>query len=204
MGFLMFQEDTQFKPSDYGIKNGQLIQVIAVGGGGAGGGVSVSGANKRGGHAGESGGEGYTTGYSYVGQAGGGGGGFGAGGGGAFDGRGYCAGGGGSGYMKTKFIILQNSDAIIPITIGSGGVGQSGAAGTSGGATSFGSYLTAEGGGGGGVVNSSPNYSSGGSGGFPGGNGYYNTSEKKRRRRRRSRRISNWSLAIRRSRSKSC
>ena len=142
MGIKLITENMIFNPSFHGISVGQLFYCICIGGGGAGGG----GNNIVGGNAGE--GPKYANG-SLVGsyRCGAGGGGFGAGGGGGegINDSVHAGGGGSSGEMKVKILTLNNSDTI-PVTIGAGGLGRLNTAGTNGGSTSFGTYLTANGG----------------------------------------------------------
>lgn len=142
MGIKLITENTIFNPSFHGISEGQLIYCICIGGGGAGGG----GNNIVGGNAGE--GPKYSNGSmvnAYL--CGAGGGGFGAGGGGGygFNSGVHAGGGGSSGEMKVAIINIKNNNTI-PVTIGTGGKGVLNSAGTNGGSTSFGSYLTANGG----------------------------------------------------------
>lgn len=73
------------------------------------------------------------------------------------------AGGGGGAYAEAKFR-LSDLLATETVTIGAGGVGNSAAAGSVGGNTTFGAHLTAFGGGGGGQGNSSVGGGAGGAG----------------------------------------
>ena len=87
----------------------------------------------------------------------------GGGGAGRYSVANYAAGGGGGGYSE-RWILLSALGATETVTIGAGGAGRTGSAGsgTVGGNTTFGSLVTAYGGGGGG---------SGGAGGGGGGTG---------------------------------
>lgn len=146
--------------STLGIRVGDEITVVCVGGGGAGGGSS-------GGDAGEAGSDGSR------GSGGAAGAGYGAGGGGY---GGYKsssntyggAGGGGSGYMTKVSITV--SELSVAVTVGAAGEASILTAG-SGGTTSFGAYLSANGGSGGGKGLSSGSPGSGGAGGNPGSAG---------------------------------
>lgn len=103
---------------------------------------------------------------------------YGAGGaGGAANSSGYTGGGGGGGYYAEETIAVTPGE-VIPVTIGLGGGGHFGNPHQStvvltGGATSFGTYLSADGGEAGG-----DNGGDGGSGGSGGGGGYTNYSNK--------------------------
>lgn len=146
-GPVIIQTTQTLDLSQYGLKVGDKVNVICIGGGGGGGtGYANGGAAGNGGTA--------------VGGGGGGaGGGYGAGGGGCggYDGSGtnyYAGGGGGSGYLNAKTVTLTSTSVTVTI-------GAAGAAGTaynkvagSGGTTSFGSYLSASGGGGAGSTSS--------------------------------------------------
>ena len=194
MSIVKFEYDTDtaqngytnysFKPSDYGIRAGQRIGIICVGGGGAGGGVKTHYTQTnvaKGGDAGKAG----------QGNGGGGGIGYGAGGGGAsgssdtynsFDDVAVYGnvgeGGGGSGYVVSDTLLITSAivDTAISIAVGKGGEGDYGV-GADGNPTSFGSYVTANGGVGGGIESTSyggfSTYNgTGGSGRASGGNGY--------------------------------
>ena len=111
MGMQVFTKSGVFNPADWGLKAGDMVQVIAVGGGGGGGGGGGTGsAFGSSGGAGGCGGKGsegfYKPGvFAYAAGGGGGsGGGYGAGGGGG--------GGGGGGYLPGS-----------PISGGCGGLG---------------------------------------------------------------------------------
>ncbi len=98
---------------------------------------------------------------------------FGGGGCGSGSGStGYYGGGGGGGHMATSTISVAPG-TMIPITIGAGGVESNSASARTGGTSSFGVYLSADGGSGG-TWNTTPYGGSGGSGG--GGGGYYYSS----------------------------
>ena len=134
--------------SQYGLKVGDKVNVICIGGGGGGGGRS----GYKGGAAGSGG-------TASGGGGGGAGGGYGAGGGGAggADGQSYstygAGGGGGSGYLNAKTIVLTSTSVAVTIgAAGAGGTAYDAVAG-SGGTTSFGSFLSAAGGGGAGSTN---------------------------------------------------
>lgn len=86
-------------------------------------------------------------------------------------------GGGGGGYYAEADVEIPDGEIVIPVTIGTGGaaIAENGP-GKNGGATSFGSYLSADGGGGGGKNASgavTDNYMGGGVGGSGGGGGCY-------------------------------
>lgn len=181
--------------SDYGIRAGQQVGIICIGGGGAGGGVKGGysvGNVAKGGDAGKAGG----------GYGGGGGIGIGAGGGGAaglsdyayqpYSGADWesrrCAvgsGGGGAGYLASDVITVTDAivAATIIVSVGKGGTGGYDT-GADGNPTSFGTYVTANGGVGGGGGSPGGYYGTvvskgGGSGRANGGNGYgtqYNSS----------------------------
>ena len=166
--------------TQYGLSVGDQINVICVGGGGGGGGGNRSSSAGVGGNAGKGGGS-----RSGCAGGGGGGGGYGAGGGGggaASNEDDYHAeggGGGGSGYITAKTVTLTSTS--VPITIGAAGIGafQTGndngtGEGTSGGTTSFGSYLNAAGGSGGGP-GGGINITYGGVGGHNGAEGEYSS-----------------------------
>ena len=104
---------------------------------------------------------------------------FGGGGGGSGSGYRGCSAGGGGGWMNNAILTINQGETI-PITIGVGGAGgtivntntadhkYSGAAGNTGGTTSFGTYLSAPGGTGARLDDSSP-YVRAGAGGAGGG-----------------------------------
>lgn len=134
MGMEIFTASGTFSPANWGLKAGDMVQLILVGGGG-GGGCSVT--DGQGGNAG------HGAGWVDVGACGGSGAGYGAGGGG-------CNAYGGNGGTVKMLSVKLTSAANIPVTIGTAGTGGIGVnAGTSGGTTSFGSYASAPGGGGG-------------------------------------------------------
>ncbi len=187
-GYVLFEDSGIFDPTVYGLKVGDIISVTCIGGGGGGGGAgSVGGtAYTRGGDAGK-GGKPY---YLSAGGSGGGGAGYGGGGGG---GAGYSNGddyfsggsGGGAGRVVSSSVVLSSLTPI-PVTVGAAGKGFTGtSAATAGGASSFGSYVSASGGtagannggspgtggstGGRGGKSTSTNYYSGGGGGGGGG-----------------------------------
>lgn len=164
-GPIIIEETQTLDMTQYGLKVGDQVNVICIGGGGGGGAsISAGGAGGKGGKSSSS---------SYAG-GGGGGGGYGAGGGGGGAAstndsyNKYAGAGGGSGYLKAATITL--TDTTVDVTIGAAGKGGTGSGdGEPGGATSFGTYLSAEGGSGGngGSGGSNP----GGAGGHAGGNG---------------------------------
>lgn len=189
MGMQIFEQSGTFRPADWGLKAGDIVQVIAVGGGGGGNGTiawrSASSApywefsqQNKGGDAGKSPGS----------NGGGGGAGYGGGGGGAagqtdFNDSSHWVGncnGGGAGQMKTAAYRLPSA-AAISITVGQGGQGaqcetRDDFTGENGGSSSFGNIVTAQGGLGGGannggVSNKGFDISTQGSGG--GGDGGY-------------------------------
>lgn len=99
---------------------------------------------------------------------------FGGGGGGGGGNGSSQGGGGGGGYMKSASVTLPIESMKIPCTIGAGGEGgdvsANGIQGKTGGATSFGTYCTANGGSGG-YGSSSTSAGQGGNGGSGGGGG---------------------------------
>ena len=158
-GPILITESQTVDLSTYGIKMGDTINVICVGGGAGGGG----------GYAGSGGDAGTLRGY--------GSGGDGGGGGESTSERG-SGGGGGSGFVTKKSIILDTLQ--IPVTIGSGGTGGKGdrygcSAGVNGGTTLFGSFLSASGGTAGGGGQSSGIGGKGGAGGNNGSDGRDNS-----------------------------
>lgn len=133
-GPILFEESGTFNPADYNLAVGDKIQVICIGGGGAGGGSGNSSSYDYGNDAGTLTQGDYGTGGT----------------GGRYTGSSntYGSGGyGGSGYL-TKITHTLDSLEPIAITIGAGGVGTK-STGGSGGTTSFGSILSADGGKGG-------------------------------------------------------
>lgn len=194
MSIVKFEYDTDtaqngytnysFKPSDFGIRAGQRIGIICVGGGGAGGGVKTHYTQTnvaKGGDAGKAG----------QGNGGGGGIGYGAGGGGAsgssdayngFDSVVVYStvgeGGGGGGYVADGTLLITTAIVNTPISVAVGKGGEGGyGIGADGNPTSFGSYITANGGVGGGIDTTSYGGFSnvngaGGTGRTSGGNGY--------------------------------
>lgn len=155
-------ESQTFDLSTLGIRVGDEITVICIGGGGGGG--ADGGKGGAGGAAGTSddNGRGGAPGAGY---------GAGGGGGGSSDRGDGGGGGGGSGY-KTKALITV-SDLSVAVTIGAAGTGGATLGknhdGGSGGTTSFGAYLSASGGSGGGEGGYSAG--AGGDGGNPGNSG---------------------------------
>lgn len=174
MGMQVFEQSGAFRPSDWGLKAGDMLQIIAVGGGGGGNGSASYDSNDsgsrfdlfnihKGGDAGKAGVEG-------GGYPGGGGAGYGGGGGGggvapnsppsSGSNRGVIGNGngGGAGEIKTAAHKLTSLSAIA-VTVGLGGKGAQVAnrddtTGANGGSSSFGSVVTAKGGIGGGAKNS--------------------------------------------------
>lgn len=145
-----------------GIKVGDAIALLCIGGGGGGGGTSGWGG--AGGAAGAAGVSSDTPG----GAAGTGYGGGGGGGGATKSTNSICGDGGGSGYAASGFFTVTT--LTVAVTIGAGGAG--GAArgsGGNGGTTSFGSILSAAGGDGGRAGSSGDG--TGGAGGNTGGKG---------------------------------
>jgi hypothetical protein len=143
-GPIIFTESGTFNIADYGLKIGDKVNVICVGGGGAGCGAAdyASGSYIT-----------YST-YYYGGDAGTNGG-YGSGGNGAScssNGNsttsGVCGSGGGSGYVTQDTVVINTN--LITVTIGAGGKGKNTVStANSGGSTSFGTLLTADGGRGG-------------------------------------------------------
>lgn len=153
MGMQIFEKSGVFDPAMWGLKAGDVVQVVVVGGGNGGmkGYDAGAEAGKGAGHGG-----------------GGGGGGYGGGGGGGCGNSNTKGGkGGNAGQIVFATIALPNT-ASIPVTIGAAGEANGGTGGTS----SFGTYATAIGGGGaaGGLGSSSTGESPAGGGG--GGGGY--------------------------------
>lgn len=186
MGVKIFEESGVFNPADYGLKIGDELLVICVGGGGGGGGNARGEAEYkgRGGNAGKAGISTGTTANTYC-SGGGGGGGYGGGGGGA---AGVDSGGGGGSGGVTKATYILPALTPIAITIGQGGTGgEPYSDAQNGTSTSFGTVLTALGGNGGkytgaggapvpgGTAGGSANRGSGSSGygGGGGGGGWY-------------------------------
>lgn len=168
-GPILFEESGTFNPADYNLTTGDQLQVICIGGGGGGGGSNYFNSSnfKIGSNAGTTtegdygcGGPGGITSHSWN------------------DGSEtrYGEGGyGGGGFLKKATITLESASTIA-VTIGQGGIGTktpkgSASDGTDGGATSFGTYLTAEGGGGGKAVTLSDKLSEGTDRGTPGASG---------------------------------
>lgn len=147
MGVILITATGNFKPSDYGIKKGDVMQVICVGGGGGGGSAASTYSTNQpsyggaGGEAGKCGKCSMNIGASYylnfhASLAGGGGGGFGAGGGGgacyspneisASSSAVCCGGGGGNAGQLSVGVVPVTEDLVdseIPVTIGAGGAG---------------------------------------------------------------------------------
>jgi len=166
---LLFENSTTFKPSDYGLFPGDQIDILCVGGGGAGWQDSWC----QGGSAGRGGG------YSNTRNSGGAGEGYGAGGGGcAFGGNdNHPAGcGGGSGYVKygQLEITSSNMNTTFAITVGAGGDNSTlgGSSGSvPGSASSFGNIVTAAGGGAGTLTSGGIGWNNGGQRGRADGSG---------------------------------
>lgn len=145
---VIFQESGTFDPEDYGLKVGDVISVTAVGGGG-GGGVNYSSSSYQsvfGGDAGENG-----SGGGSPSAPGRGGEGYGGGGGGAPGSPGYPGGGGGGSGYVVHLVLKINSLFPVPVTVGTPGIGSkftspSFVEGSNGGASSFGTFVTANGG----------------------------------------------------------
>lgn len=153
----------------HGLRAGDQVNVICIGGGGGGQGSGNSvGYSHSGGDAGK-GGEGSDDGNFGAFSGGGGGGGYGGGGGGAGGGygNGTSGAGGYSGCLSAATITLKAEELIVDVTVGEGGKGgaggDKGSPGTKGEPSSFGAYLSADGGDGGGTPN--------GKGGHAGGHG---------------------------------
>ena len=194
MGMKIIETNQTINLATYGLKSGDEITVICVGGG-AGGGAAyrVSSNNGCGGDAGNGGYAGYCGNGARTsetaGGGGGAGGGYGAGGGGGggvthnnseYTGTGGCGGGAGE-YKMTSHKLNATTVNSIAITIGAAGKGGNNANanntyhnGTNGGVTSFGAILSANGGiigmgGTGGLDKGSGLCSGGGGGGGEGG-----------------------------------
>lgn len=165
--------------SQYGLRVGDQINVVCVGGGG-GGGAGGSSSSNKGGDAGKGGAgsewyDSWAERYQGTGGGGGGGGYGGGGGGGGCNSSGGSIGGssgGGSGYLSYKTITLTSTS--VAVTIGAGGAGGNNGNGKDGGATSFGSYISAAGGKGG--LFYAKGGAAGGVGGHNGGQGSSSTS----------------------------
>lgn len=156
-GPIVITASTTFDATQYGLKPGDKLNVVCIGGGGGGG---------RGGYDAEDE-------YAYPGNPAGQNGGYGSGGKGGQGQAHYSTGhlnqsgggGGGSGYFVSKTITLNSNTVAVTI-------GTHGSSDQNGGATSFGSYLTAPGG-----AKGSPGAEdnfrggAGGAGGFPGETG---------------------------------
>lgn len=128
---IVFKSSAAFSPSGYGLAVGDIINVICVGGGGSG--LGGLGGGK----------DGEASGHGNFGLPGKAGKGFGAGGGGcggSNNSNSYGGPGGGSGVVARKTIRLTSA-ASVPVT-----VGKAGNPNASGGASSFGSHLSAAGG----------------------------------------------------------
>lgn len=158
MGMQIFESSGVFSPADWGLKAGDMLQIVCVGGGGGGG----ASAYQNGGDGGKGGG----------GAGGASGGGYGAGGGGAGGNAQRNGGGGGGGGAIVLATVRLTSGEDIPVTVGAAGkggekpkngTGAYGTAGTAGESSSFGSFVTAPGGEGG-LSGTAPEGGSGGSG----------------------------------------
>lgn len=168
MGMKVIETNQTLNLAQYGLKAGDEITVICVGGG-AGGGAARDGSSGLGygGNAGFGGNGGVraSTSYGAAGGGGGAGGGYGAGGGGgggassanAYSYYGYNKGagyGGGAGeYKMISHKLNETTVNSIVVTIGAGGIGGNNYFtnntyhnGTNGGLTSFGSIVSANGG----------------------------------------------------------
>lgn len=192
MGMLIIESNKTLNLSQYGLKVGDPITVICVGGGAGGNGGNYAGSyyyyQGNGGNAGEGGGGGRTgnSNWGYGGGGGGAGAGYGAGGGGGGGGvdddssyvKPGSPGGGAGNYNMASHILNATTVNSISVTIGAGGNGSrmvsandSANKATNGGVTSFGSICSASGGtvGAGGSGGRSGTYSGGGGGGGAGG-----------------------------------
>lgn len=166
-GPVIIQTTQTLDLSQYGLKVGDKVNVICIGGGGGGGAGGTSANGSAGGAGGKRGGGNY--------GGGGGGGAYGAGGGGGTGSKGATSGGGGggggAGYVSAKTVTLTSTS--IAITVGAAGTGGTSytARGGTGGTSSFGSLVSAAGGVGGNGGKYSGNYGGGGAGGHNGGKG---------------------------------
>lgn len=166
-GPVIIQTTQALDLSQYGLKVGDKVNVICIGGGGGGGAGGTSANGSAGGAGGKRGGGNY--------GGGGGGGAYGAGGGGGTGSKGATSGGGGggggAGYVSAKTVTLTSTS--IAITVGAAGTGGTSytARGGTGGTSSFGSLVSAAGGVGGNGGKYSGNYGGGGAGGHNGGKG---------------------------------
>lgn len=130
-GPIIITESTTFNIADYGLKIGDKVNVICIGGGGGAGGSCTS------------------AGVGSTGNSGGKKKGYGSGGD-ALKSN-YSGGGGGSGFFTQATVTLDAQSIAVTIgRAGYGGSGQMSGKGGNGGTTSFGSLLSASGGNGGG------------------------------------------------------
>lgn len=143
MGMQIFTESGQFNPADWGLKAGDMLQVVVVGGGGGGGAGRSYNASQKGMNGGDGGKNGEAEGTQYGGGAGGG---YGAGGGGGqsyrVSGASLVGGGGGAG--GDIVFATYKITSVSPITVTVGTAGKGGIAGyptatqaTKGGDSSF-------------------------------------------------------------------
>ena len=163
---VIFQESGVFNPADYGLKAGDLVSVTVVGGGGGGGVPCFKEGSFPDGYVAFIGGDAGKGGGGSGEADGGGGSGYGAGGGASgaayVDKKGgtaagpVCGGGGGGSGFVVHAVVRLPSASPIPVPVGAPGKGgrcigsssgtPSYTTGTSGGASSFGPYVTAAGG----------------------------------------------------------
>lgn len=180
----IFEKSGQFNPADWGLKAGDMLQVVVVGGGGGGGAGDSYNRHNLGANGGDAGKAGNKTPSDGLASApGGAGGGYGSGGGG---GQGYSTtgtnykrggGGGAGGEIVTATYKLKSTG---PINVVVGAAGKGGIAGespisaTKGGDSSFDTIVAA----GGNPGKSGNEDGTGGESSFaPGGNGSTNTSQ---------------------------
>lgn len=163
---VIYQESGVFDPAEYGLKEGDIVSVTVVGGGGGGGVPCFKEGSFPDGYVAFIGGDAGKDGGGGGEADGGGGSGYGAGGGAS--GAGYvdkkggtaagpvCGGGGGGSGFVVHAVVRLPSASPIPVPVGAPGKGgrcigsssgtPSYTTGTSGGASSFGPYVTAGGG----------------------------------------------------------
>ena len=178
MPTILFERSGLFKPSDYGLQAGDVVDVVAVGSGGGG----ARGTGSQSGQGGRSGCGGkvstWTPGSYQNAGGGGGGGGYGGGGGGGGGADGSTGGGGGgSGYVVygRYHITSSNVNSAVPVTVGSAVDSDQ-----NGQISSFGSVVSAAGGSTGSKYTGGAGYSRGGNsrdtyatGGGGGAGGFY-------------------------------
>lgn len=168
MGLAIFTKSGTFNPATYGLRVGQLLQIVCVGGGNSGqGGTGGSSSSMRGvgGAAGNGGGSSSNE------NGGDSGLGYGAGGGGGASSTGKGGAGGAAGAVVFGEYVLTSLTPIA-VTVGNGGSTSSAPDSSSygpinvGGDSSFGNYIVAKGGGGAPGGNGGTSCGGGGGGGY--------------------------------------